>query len=180
MNRQGAKTPSPFLETHRTTPAEAGIHPNHGYRLSPVWAHFFASWRLGVATFLFLIWAAPAFAADVAGYWYGEGYQPLWHENAQWLMHLTAGGGYDIEFRQYRYCKLVLDQHETGTWTMGDQFRTVTMRVNGIPTRYENDYRVGALTDTEFDITHVGTGQAYAEKRVDATFRIPPPACPVS
>jgi hypothetical protein len=129
---------------------------------------------------LFFLLTAPAFAASVAGDWYGEGYQPLWHENAQWLMHLGANGTYAIEFRQYRYCKLVLDQKESGTWTMGDEFRTVTTRVNGLQTRYENDYRVGALTDKEFDITHIATGQAYVEKRVDAKFRIPPPACPVS
>ncbi len=127
-----------------------------------------------------IFFAFPAHAASIEGYWYGEGYQPLWHENAQWLMHLAPGGGYDIEFRQYRYCKLVLDQAETGTWTLGERFVTVTTRVNGAPTHYENDYRVGALTDEEFDITHIGTGQAYVEKRVGANFRIPPPACPVS
>jgi hypothetical protein len=124
--------------------------------------------------------AAPGFAATPAGYWYGEGYQPLWHENAQWLMHLAPDGGYAIEFRQYRYCILVLDQKETGTWKLADEFRTVTTDVNGRRTRYENDYRVAALTDSEFRITHVGTGQAYVEKRVDAKFVIPPPDCPTS
>ncbi len=140
-----------------------------------------ASWRLGGSFFLFFLWfASSAHAASVAGYWYGEGYQPLWHENAQWLMRLAPDGGYAIEFRQYRYCKLVLDQKETGTWTMGDAFRTVTTRVDGMPTRYENDYRVGGMTDKEFDITHVKTGQAYVEKRVGADFKWPPPICPMS
>jgi hypothetical protein len=124
--------------------------------------------------------AAPAFAAGLAGYWYGEGYQPLWHENAQWLMHLAPNGGYDIEFRQYRYCNLVLDQKEIGTWNLAGEFRTVTTRVNGRTTRFENDYRIGALTDREFRITHIATGQAYVEKRVGADFAMPRPDCPTS
>jgi hypothetical protein len=135
---------------------------------------------MGLAILLFCILATPAFAANLTGYWHGEGYQPLWHENAQWLMHLAPNGAYAVEFRQYRYCKLVLDQKETGTWTLGDEFRTVTTKVNGRRTRYENDYRVGALTDTEFRITHIATGQAYVEKRVSADFVIPPPDCPTS
>jgi hypothetical protein len=138
-----------------------------------------ASWCLGGSTFLFLL-VSPAGAANLAGYWYGQGYQPLWHENAQWLMHLAPDGTYAVEFRQYRYCQLVLDQKETGTWTLGDRFITVTTRVNGAPTRYENDYRVGALTDAEFDITHIKTGQAYVENRVAADFKMPKPDCPTS
>jgi hypothetical protein len=143
-------------------------------------AAFFTSWRLGVSIFLFFACLTPAFAANPAGDWYGEGYQPLWHENAQWKMHLGANGTYAIEFRQYRYCKLVLDQKETGTWTLNDEFRTVTTRVNGLMTRYENDYRVGTLTDKRFDITHIKTGQAYVEKRVGPDFKWPPPICPMS
>ena len=121
-----------------------------------------------------------ASAASIVGDWYGEGYQPLWHDTAQWLMHLAADGGYAIEFRQYRHCQVVLDQKEIGTWRLGDEFRTVTTALNGRPTRFENDYRVGALTDTEFDITHIGTGQAYVEKRVGAHFVMPKPDCPTS
>ncbi len=121
-----------------------------------------------------------ASAASIVGYWYGEGYQPLWRENAQWLMHLAPDGGYAVEFRQYRNCQVVLDQKETGTWTMRGEFRTITTDVDGRPTRYENDYRVGTLTETEFDITHIGTGQAYVEKRVGANFAMPKPDCPTS
>jgi len=140
-----------------------------------------ATWRLGGAVFFFFLsLSAPAFAASVVGDWYGEGYQPLWHENAQWLMHLSADGIYTVEFRQYRYCRLVLDQKETGTWTLSNIFRTVTTRINGAPTRYENDYRVGALNDSEFDITHIKSGQAYVEKRVAADFKMPKPDCPTS
>jgi hypothetical protein len=104
----------------------------------------------------------------------------LWHENAQWLMHLAPDGAYTVEFRRYRYCKLELDQKETGRWLLSDEFKTVTTAVNGHPTRYENNYRVSALTAGEFRITHIGTGQAYVERRVGADFTIPPPACPTS
>ena len=134
----------------------------------------------GFTVFFFLTAAAPAFAASVEGYWYGEGYQPLWRENAQWLMHLAPDGGYAVEFREYRNCLLVLDQKETGTWNLTGEFRTVTTEVDGRPTRYENDYRVRALNDKEFDITHLKTGQAYVEKRVGADFKWPPPICPMS
>ena len=181
MNRQGAKAPR-----NEPIPAKAGIHGRDGLRLAPEWRDGFsaknlAPWRLGgVIFFVLLSLSAPAFAASVAGDWYGEGYQPLWHENAQWLMHLSSDGVYAVEFRQYRYCQLVLDQKETGTWTLSGDFRTVTTRVNGAPTHYENDYRVGALTDAEFDITHIETGQAYVEKRVAADFKMPKPDCPTS
>ena len=121
-----------------------------------------------------------ACAGSISGYWYGEGYQPLWGENAQWLMHLSPDGGYAVEFRQYSHCQMVLDQKESGTWQLGDKFRTVTTAVNGRQMRYENDYRVAALTDTEFDITHIGTGQAYVEKRVGDHFVMPRPDCPTS
>jgi hypothetical protein len=127
-----------------------------------------------------LVWAAPAFAASLDGYWYGHGYQPLWKENAQWLMHLSPDGGYAIEFRQFRNCMLMLDQKETGTWSMAGEFRTVSTRVNGLATRYENDYRVAGLTDAELRLIHIGTGQDYVEKRVDARFQMPPPDCPTS
>jgi hypothetical protein len=121
-----------------------------------------------------------ASAASIVGYWYGEGYQPLWRENAQWLMRLAPDGAYAVEFRQYRHCQVVLDQKETGTWQLGDEFRTITTHIDGRPTRYENDYRIGTLTEMEFDITHVGTGQAYVEKRVGAHFVMPKPDCPTS
>ena len=122
----------------------------------------------------------PAFAANLAGYWYGEGYQPLWHENAQWLMHLSPDGVYAIEFRDYRDCRLVREQKETGTWNLTHGFRTVTTTVNGRPTRYENDYNVGALTENEFRITQTVTGQHYVERRVAPNFTMIPPTCPTS
>ena len=124
--------------------------------------------------------ASGAGATSIAGYWYGEGYQPLWHDNAQWLMHLAPDGGYAIEFRQYSHCQMVLDQKESGTWELGDKFRTFTTALNGRPTRFENDYRVAALTATELDITHIATGQAYVEKRVGDHFAMPKPDCPTS
>ena len=137
-----------------------------------------------VRLFLFVIsfatLAVPAFAANLAGYWYGEGYQPLWHENAQWLMHLSPDGVYAIEFRDYRDCRLVREQKETGTWNLTHGFRTVTTTVNGRPTRYENDYNVGALTENEFRITQTVTGQHYVERRVAPNFTMIPPTCPTS
>jgi hypothetical protein len=148
------------------------------------WSHLKRQWKSGMSALPFvfgvLSLSGGASVASIVGDWYGEGYQPLWHENAQWLMHLEADGGYAIEFRQYHHCQVVLDQKEIGTWKLGDEFRTVTTALNGRPTRFENDYRVGALTDTEFDITHIGTGQAYVEKRVGAHFVMPKPDCPTS
>lgn len=124
--------------------------------------------------------AKAAVAADLAGYWYGEGYQPLWHENAQWLMHLAPDGRYAIEFREYRECRLTRDQRETGTWTLRTRFRTVTTEVDGRPTRYENDYRVISLTGGEFRIIHSETGQEYTERRVAPGFTLPDPTCATS
>ena len=149
-----------------------------------VWSRLKLPWETGIGALPLvlgiLLLTSGASAASVVGDWYGEGYQPLWRDNAQWLMHLRPDGGYAIEFRQYHHCQVVLDQKETGTWKFGDDFRTVTTALNGQPTHYENDYRVGALTDTEFDIIHVGTGQAYVEKRVGAHYVMPKPDCPMS
>jgi hypothetical protein len=119
-------------------------------------------------------------ATSVAGYWYGEGYQPLWHENAQWLMHLSPDGRYAVEFREYRQCRLVRDQIETGTWSLAQGFRTVTTRVDGRPTRYENDYRILSVTGAEFRIVQARTGQEYTERRVAPGFTLPDPACATS
>jgi hypothetical protein len=148
------------------------------------WSRLKLRWKMsisGLALALGILSATSgAGAASIAGYWYGEGYQPLWRDNAQWLMYLAPDGGYAIEFRQFHHCEVVLDQKETGTWKLGDEFRTITTALNGQPTHFENDYRVGALTDTEFDITHIATGQAYVEKRVGARFVMPKPVCPMS
>jgi hypothetical protein len=136
--------------------------------------------RLAIFAISLVALIVPAFAADLAGDWYGEGYQPLWRENAQWLMHLAPDGRYAIDFRRYRGCQLMVEQKETGTWKLSDRFRTVTTAVDGHPTRHENDYRIESLTATEFRITHLITGQDYVEKRVDANFRLPIPACVTS
>jgi len=136
--------------------------------------------RLGGSIFLFILFATPAFAASLAGDWYGEGYQPLWHEDAQWLMHLAPDGAYAIDFRRYRDCRLTLEQKESGTWSLGTEFRTITTKVNGRATRYENDYRIGPITEREFHITLTATGQNYTERRVGADFTMPPPDCPTS
>jgi hypothetical protein len=133
---------------------------------------------LGVSSFL--LFAGPARAAGVVGEWYGEGYQPLWRAGAQWLMHLSPGGRYAIEFREYRDCRLVRDQREEGRWDLSRGFRTVTTEVNGRPTRYENDYRVESLTAREFRIVHIATGQEYTERRVAPGFTMPAPSCPTS
>jgi hypothetical protein len=139
-----------------------------------------APWRLGGSIFLFLLFVTPAFAASLAGDWYGEGYQPLWHEDAQWLMHLAPDGGYAIDFRRYHNCALTLEQKERGTWSLGSGFRTLTTEVNGRATRYENDYRIGPITEREFRITHTATGQQYTERRVAPDFTMPAPTCPTS
>ena len=122
----------------------------------------------------------PASAADIAGTWYGEGYQPLWREEAQWLMRLGPDGSYAIHFRRYRDCALTLDQRETGTWSLADTFRTVTTKVDGVPTKFENDYRIGAVSGDELHIIHSATGQEYIEKRVAPDFMLPKPACVTS
>jgi len=124
--------------------------------------------------------ASPAFAADLAGDWYGEGYQPLWHDNAQWLMHLSPDGTYAIEFRQYHDCRLTLNQKESGSWDLSDTYRMVATSVNGIATHYETDYRIVSRGDDEFRIVHVATGQEYIEKRVAPNFSFPAPDCVTS
>jgi hypothetical protein len=141
-----------------------------------------ASRGLGGLSFLLVVFlpSISAAAADVSGFWYGEGYQPAWHESAQWLMRLSPDGVYAVHFRRYRDCVLTVDQKETGTWRLSDMFHTVTTAVDGVPTHHENDYRVDGITDTEFRITHLATGQDYVEKRVAPEFSFPKPDCVTS
>ena len=95
-------------------------------------------------------------------------------------MHLAPDGGYAIHFRRYRDCKLVVDQKERGTWKLDDEFRTVTTDIDGRPARFENDYRLGAVSAGEFHLTHVATGQDYTETRVAPDFHFPAPDCVTS
>src|SRR6185437_1458209 len=82
LKRQDAKTSG-----NEPLPAKAGIRGRDGLRFAPAWRDVFraknlATWRLGGAVFFFFLsLSAPAFAASLVGDWYGEGYQPLWHEN---------------------------------------------------------------------------------------------------
>jgi hypothetical protein len=175
--RKDAEAPS--CQGDFATPAQADIVGENGPRLSPIWRRCLVPWCLGGLIF-FLSIASPAFAAGIAGYWYGEGYQPLWHRDAQWLMHLAPDGRYSVEFREYRHCRLVRDQKETGSWRMGASFRTVTTGINGAPTRYENDYRILSVTASEFRILQTRTGQEYTERRVAPDFAMPDPACATS
>lgn len=123
--------------------------------------------------------AADTPAASLEGYWYGKAYQPALRETTQELMHRRADGSYEIEFRLYRNCELVLDQKETGRWSVkGRLYHTDTLTVNGSPVdthdpSFHDDYEIEKLDAGKFTYRHVRTGVRDASRKVDANFIFP-------
>src|SRR5215469_13306375 len=130
-----------------------------------------------LAAAAFAIVMAPAAIAEeplLVGYWYSEDYQPNFRVTAQEVTLRRADGTYEDEFRRYEDCKLVLSQHESGTWTLvGDQLHTTTTSVNGRLAHFEDDYEVRTLTEKQFQYFHPKLGQLFTDTKVRANFRFP-------
>jgi len=113
------------------------------------------------------------------GWWYGEAYQPIWHETTQELMHRRPDGTFEIEFRLYRNCRLVRAQKETGRWSATDTlYHTDTETVAGhaidqTKPSYHDDYHIDALGEDNLTYTHIRTNVRASDQRVPEDFIFP-------
>jgi hypothetical protein len=115
-------------------------------------------------------------AAPLEGYWFGEGYQPLWHAMSAFLDHETPDGSFSTEVRVYDGCTVTRVQFEGGRWMMlnANTERIVTTRINWSRAGpWIDDYRILELTDQHYRILHLASGVAYTAKRVDQYFKHP-------
>ena len=130
--------------------------------------------QLAATLFIALAPAAIAEEPALVGYWYSEDYQPNFRVTAQEVTLRRADGTYEDEFRRYEDCKLVLLQHEAGTWALtGDRLQTTTTSVNGRPAHFEDEYEVRSLTDKLFQYFHPKLGQLFTDTKVRPNFRFP-------
>lgn len=136
---------------------------------------------LFLATVL-LVWTAAASATalteqDLVGLWYGEGYQPTWDTEAEWLVERHADGTFRAEYRIRRQCQIEFEQIETGIWwVVGGDFITLTETING-KTVYPppHTYRVTARHGETIEYLYVERNVPYKATRAKA--RLSRPAC---
>lgn len=139
-----------------------------------------ALFRSIAASLVFLLAVcSPALATsdrDLVGLWYGEGYQPMWDREAQWMAERRPDGTFEIEFRIVYQCQVEHRQVETGHWTVVDEtLRAVTETIDGVildvPLR--QDYVIEEFGGDQFRYRHVRTGIEFSARRVQAGFTIP-------
>jgi hypothetical protein len=114
---------------------------------------------------------------DLVGLWYGEGYQPTWDTEAEWLVERNADGTFRAEYRIRRQCQIEFEQIETGIWwVIGNEFMTQTETINGKPAfPPPHTYRVTAQNGDTIEYTYVERDVPYRATRAKA--RLSRPAC---
>ena len=120
--------------------------------------------------------AAAAADDSYVGYWYGQGYQPVLHEDDEFIVHRAPDGTFEIHFRTYKGCAVKEEQREGGTWAALDAntVRVRTTSINGLPAGpFVDDYRTEELTAESYRYVWVQTGMEYTSRRVDANFTFP-------
>jgi hypothetical protein len=134
--------------------------------------------RHAFALALLCLWpSSPALAQSVVGYWYGHGYQPVFHETSQFIAHYGEDGVFEVRFRVYKNCVVADDQREAGTWMMldADTDRIVTTSINGAKAGpFVDDYHIDELSESRFRYTHLSTAVTYSATRVDEKADFPP------
>ncbi|WP_119422019.1 hypothetical protein [Desertibaculum subflavum] len=129
-----------------------------------------------------LAWSAAVSATalteqDLVGLWYGEGYQPTWDTEAEWLVERHADGTFRAEYRIRRQCQIEFEQIETGIWwVVGNDFITLTETIDG-KTVYPppHTYRVIARRGETIEYLYVERDVSYKATRAKA--RLSRPAC---
>lgn len=134
--------------------------------------------RLYAIFLLIALLPGGAHAGPLEGYWYGQGYQAQVNKTLQWLTINRSDGTYSVEFREYRKCKLVFAQKETGRWTVsGDVITKKTLTVSGQPVSdtayYTDTYKIIELNEPIMSIIHEKTGQNWMLERVTEDFTFP-------
>jgi hypothetical protein len=119
------------------------------------------------------------FSRAIVGYWYGENYQPAFHNYFQALGQDRADGTFEVEFRRYENCKLVSRQRESGTWSIANGVvRGETTAIDGAATdrsdpSFRDAYDILKLDEHDFQSRHMPDGTIFKLQRVNAKFRFP-------
>jgi hypothetical protein len=122
-----------------------------------------------------------AFAQDLSGLWYGEGYQG--RNYLHWLAQHAPSGELSIEFRQYKDCKLTMQSHEAGVWKFsGGVLATEVFMMDGSKVFYSERYHLEKHDKAGIEYRNVRSGVLFKARRVDEDFAWPAcdPAKPVS
>ena len=133
-------------------------------------------WLTASALLVFL--TVPAWAQDIVGTWYGEGYQTPIGLYLQYLDFFKADGSVHSEFRQFTDCKLTFSSFQDGTWEIKDG--KLTIAVYSVddkpvdPAGHTDVYAIDSITDTEFAYTHLASGDHYDSYRQEDGFKFPP------
>ena len=126
------------------------------------------------AVLLLCLLAAPAWAFDFSGRWYGYGYQPAWGFATQWIAHRKADGSLEVEFRRYEDCRLVLQQIERGGWTVeGSRYTAMIAEIDGKPVLRVEAYELQGQDGDIMRYRHLGSGQVFRARRVAEDFSWP-------
>ena len=131
---------------------------------------------------MLLAWSTVATATalseqDLIGLWYGEGYQPTWDTEAEWLVERNSDGTFRAEYRIRRQCQIEFEQIETGIWwIVGNDFITLTEKIDG-RTVYPapHTYRLTARQGETIEYIYVERSVPYKATRVKE--RLSRPAC---
>jgi hypothetical protein len=120
---------------------------------------------------------AEAAAADarIVGHWYGEGWQPYLHQNAQWLDDYRADGTFTMTVRLSDDCKTRVTLTSAGTWTYAaDTLAMVTTELDGDAVApFPHTYRMNTLTPVALSFVSNETATAYHIRRVTPDFKLP-------
>ncbi len=113
-----------------------------------------------------------AWAQDLSGRWYGEGYQPRGY--TQWLADRRPDGSFFVEFREYQECTLVYRQKEAGRWSFSDGVYSVTTTtVEGRAVYFYYSYLLLAFGSGEIEYQHMELGIRFKARKVSDDFEWP-------
>ena len=112
--------------------------------------------------------------ARIVGIWYGEGWQPYLHHNAQWLDDYRPDGTFTMTVHLSDDCKTTVTLTSAGTWDLaGDLLTMVTTEVDGdavVPVA--RTYRMNTLTAGAMAFVSNETATAHHIRRVTADFKL--------
>jgi hypothetical protein len=112
----------------------------------------------------------------MVGNWYGDNYQPAFHNYFQELDRVMADGTFEVEFRRYVNCKLVFHQDESGTWGISSGVvHRETTAINGANVDRNNpyfhdDYEILDLDEHDYRDRRLSDGTIYNLWRVGKKF----------
>lgn len=127
------------------------------------------------ASFVLLLAAAvpvgAAEATSMVGIWYSA-FQPD-EPGVMSLIEFEADGTFREEFRKCEKGEVVGAYFESGKWSLKDGIERITIdKINGDPTRVEDEYTVEMLTETERRIKLEKQNLTFTSRRI-AKFEFP-------